>query len=95
MGQCQEDIRSARDCKRRLDKGLLSGRHLLFDNGQDASVGRFMQQFFLAADATTRHSTAEKMREQTELEEVRDLETRNTFSYSMTNGHTLALTRKY
>ena len=91
MGQwCQEDMRSARDCKRRLGKGSLSGRHVLFDNGQDASVGRLMQQCFLAADATTRHSTAEKMREQTELEEVRDLETRDAFSYSMTYGHAMA-----
>ena len=53
-----------------------------------------MQQCFLAVDATKRHSTAEKMREQTELEEVRDLQTRDTFSYLMTYGHAMALTRK-
>ena len=53
-----------------------------------------MPQCFLAVDATTRHSTVEKMREQTELEEVRDLETRDTFSNPMTYGHAMALTRK-
>ncbi|CDF38974.1 WD40-repeat containing protein [Chondrus crispus] len=41
--------------------------------GQDASVGRLMQQFCLAVNATRGHSTAEKMREQTELQEVLSL----------------------
>ena len=39
VGQwCQEDMRSARHCTRRLGTGSLSGRHVPFDNGQHASV---------------------------------------------------------